>query len=74
MIKNDETSNKKLLKSKNPIFLTTNARKGFTWLRQMFTKIPILSHFDPEYYIRVEINTSDYAIRGILSQLTSDFG
>ena len=59
--------NKKLLKSKNPAFLTANARQAFTQLRQAFTKAPILSYFNPERYIRIETNASSYAIGGVLS-------
>ena len=70
----NKTLNKKLLKSKNPAFLTANARQTFTQLREAFTKTPILSHFDPERYIRVKTDVSGYAISGVLSQLTSNSG
>ena len=53
-------------------FLTPRARLAFTKLRQAFVKASILYHFDPERYIRVEINISGYAISGVFSQLTSD--
>ena len=53
-------------------FLTSTAKKNFPKLRQAFIKAPILHHFDPEQYIRIETNASGYAIGGILSQLTSD--
>ena len=52
-------------------YLTLNARQAFTQLRQVFTKAPILRHFDPECYIRIETNASNYAIGGVLSQLTN---
>ena len=71
---NDEASNKKSSKSKNPVFLTADARQTFTQLRQAFTKAPILSHFDPERHIWIEIDASGYAIGGVLSQLTFDSG
>ncbi len=51
-------------------FLTADARKAFTKLRQAFVEAPILNHFDPERHIRIETDTSGYAIDGILSQLT----
>ena len=70
----DETSNKKSSKSKNPAFLTADARQAFTRLRQAFTEAPILSHFDPERHIRIETDASGYAIGGVLSQLTSASG
>ena len=70
----DEASNKKSAKSKNPAFLTANAMQAFTQLRQAFTEALILSHFDPERHIWIETDTSGYAIGGVLSQLTSDSG
>ncbi len=62
----------KNLSSQSRSFLTPEARKTFTKLRQAFVETLILNHFDPEHHIRIEIDTSDYAIGGILSQLTSD--
>ena len=56
-----------------PIFLTPNARKVFNQLRQVFTKAPILQHFDPECHIRIETNVSGYAIGRVFSQLTFDY-
>ena len=53
-------------------FLTPGAKLGFTELRQAFLKAPILHHFDPERHIRIETDTSGYAIIEVLSQLTSD--
>ena len=74
MMVNDETLNKKLSKSKNPTFLTANARQAFTQLRQAFTKAPIFSYFDPKRYIRMKTNASGYAIGSVPSQLTFDSG
>ena len=51
IMKDNEDLNKKLSKSKNPAFLTADAKQAFTQLRQAFTKAPILSHFDPECHI-----------------------
>ena len=56
-----------------PTFLTLNAKKAFNQLRQAFTKFLILCHFDPKCYIRIETDTSGYAIGGVLSQLTFDY-
>ena len=75
--KGQKTSkSKKSSKSKKTVgssnFLTFKARLAFTELRQTFVKAPILHHFDPERHIRVETDTSGYAIGGVLSQLTSD--
>ena len=53
-------------------FLTLGAKLAFTKLRQAFLKAPIFYHFNPEYHIRIETNVSDYAIGGVLCQLTSD--
>ena len=55
-----------------PIFFTPGVRKIFNHLRQAFTESLILRHFDLEWHIRIETNTSSYAIGGVLSQLTSD--
>ncbi len=41
-------------------------------MRQAFLEAPILNHFDPERHIRIETDALDYAIGGILSQLTLD--
>ena len=48
-------------------FFTFGARQAFTKLRQVFVRAPIFYHFDPERYIRVEIDVSGYAISEILS-------
>ena len=66
---------KNLSKSKKAVrsdFLTPGARLAFTKLRQVFVKALILHHFNPERYIRIEMDTSGYAIGGVLSQLTLD--
>ena len=54
-----------------PSFLTPKTRAAFNRLRLTFTKAPILQHFDPEYYIWIEIDASDYAISAVLSPLAS---
>ena len=55
-------------------YLTLDTKKAFDQLRQAFTEAPILQHFDPEQYIRVETDASGHAIGGVLSQLTNDLG
>ena len=60
--------------AEEPSFLTPDARRAFTQLRQVFTKAPILRHFDSERYIRIETDASGYAIGGVLSQITSETG
>ena len=55
-------------------YLTLDAKRAFDQLREAFTEAPILQHFDPEWYIRVETDASGYAIGGVLSQLIDDLG
>ena len=54
--------------------MTPEAKLAFSRLRQAFTKAPILHHFDPERYIRIETDASGYTIGGILSQLIPESG
>ncbi len=54
------------------MFLTSEAKKAFTKLRQAFIETPILNYFDLERHIQIETDASGYAISEILSQLTSD--
>ena len=77
------TKSKILVKSKNHDFLksrteevrmgfiTSEARLAFTQLRQAFIKAPIFYHLNPESYIWIETDVSNYAINSILSQLSS---
>ena len=58
----------------NSNFLIPEAKLAFLQLRQAFTKASILYHFDPERYIRIETDVCDYAIGGILSQITPESG
>ena len=68
----DKTVRRSLLKNLNraTVYLTPDARRAFTQLKQAFTKASILRHFDQEYHIRIETDASGYAIGGVLSQLT----
>ena len=78
------TKSKFLIKSKNHDFpksrteevgmgfLTPKARLAFTQLRQAFVKAPVLHHFNLKSHIRIETDTSSYAIGGVLSQLFSE--
>ena len=54
-------------------FLTLEAKLAFLRLRQAFTEVHILHHFDPECYIWIKIDSSDYAIDSILSELILEF-
>ena len=47
-------------------FLTSNARRAFTQLRQTFTKAPILQHFDSKRHIWIETDVSGCAIGDVL--------
>ena len=58
----------------NSSFLTPEAKLAFSQLRQTFIEAPILHHFNPERYIRIETDASDNAISGILSQLIPETG
>ena len=51
------------------IFLTSNAKKIFNYLRQVFIKSLILWYFDPKSHIQIKINASSYAIAWVLTQL-----
>ena len=64
-----ETSRVKNL-GQSGTFLTTNAKRAFTKLRQAFVEALILNHFDLERHIRIEMDTLGYAIGGIFNQLT----
>ncbi len=48
-------------------FLTTDARRAFTKLKQAFVEAPIINYFDPECHICIEMDTSGYTIGGILN-------
>ena len=63
--KSDKSNN-----SEKPKFLTSEAKQAFNRLKQAFTKVPILQHFDLKSHIRIETNASSYAIERVLSQLT----
>ena len=54
------------------MFLTANARKVFTKLKQVFIEALTLNCFDLEPHIQNETDALGYAIGGIFSQLTSD--
>ena len=48
-------------------YLTPDAKRAFDQLRQAFTEVLILQHFDSERYIRVETDALGHAIGGVLS-------
>lgn len=51
---------------------TESALHAFCTLCAAFTTVSLLRHFDPERKIRIETDTSIYAMSGILSQLFKD--
>ncbi len=53
-------------------FLTSGAKETFIYLQKAFIEAPILRHFDPKHYIRIETDVSGYAISGVLNQMTSN--
>lgn len=53
-------------------FLTSGTKLAFIKLRQVFIKALIFLYFDLKCHICIKINTSGYAIGGVLSYLTSD--
>ncbi len=67
-----EASRAKNFCSQSGSFFIPEARKDFIALRQAFVEALILNHFNPKRHIQIEINTSSYAIGGILRQLTSN--
>ena len=53
-------------------FLTPRAKKAFIHLQKAFTKALILRHFNPKRHIRIETDTSGYAMSRALNQMISD--
>lgn len=53
-------------------FLTPRATLAFTKLRQVIIEILIVHSFDLQGHIQVKINTPGYAIREVVSLLTSN--
>ena len=51
------------------IFLISNTKKAFNYLRQTFIKALILQYFNFKSFFQIEINVSVYIINRVLSQL-----
>ena len=51
------------------IFFTTDARRVFTKLRQVFMEALILNYFDLKRHIQIEMDFLGYAISEIFNQL-----
>ena len=65
MVKRSLFTSKNL--NKTTSYLMPDTKQAFIQLRQVFTKTPILQHFDPECHIWIETDESSYAIGGVLS-------
>ena len=59
--------------TREPNFLTFNAKKTFNHLQLAFIKAPIFQYFDFESHIWIKNDASCYAISGVFSQLNLDF-
>ena len=55
------------------IFLILGIKEAFKQLKQAFTKVPILRHFDLECHIQIKTDAFGCVIGEDLSQLTSDY-
>ena len=66
----NSSKSKKTVESSD--FLTLGAKLAFIKLNPAFFKALILHHLNPEYYIRIKMDISGYAIGGVLNQQTSD--
>lgn len=58
--------------NKRTSYSNPDTKKAFTQLRQIFTKAPILEHFDPKKHIGIETDTSSYVINWVIKELTPD--
>lgn len=72
-----ETSKAKNLEAKDlciasELFWISEAKAALTKLWQAFIEALISNHFNPEHYIQIKTNASDYAIGQILNQLNLD--
>ena len=55
-------------KKAGPYIMTDEVRKAFKRLKNAFSSVPVLQHFDPSKPICIETDASGFAIAGILSQ------
>ena len=55
-------------KKKGLFVMTDEVKKAFEDLKEAFTKAPVTQHHDPDKPLRLETDSSGYAIAGILSQ------
>lgn len=66
----DNNNNKTVRKNGGTSYLTPKAKIAFAKWKKAFIKALILYHFQPNWYIWIEIDVSGYAIGGVISQLT----
>ena len=64
----------RLTRKDTPFSWGPDQTKAFGALKHAFTTAPILAHFNPDNPIVVETDASDYAIAGIISQISPDDG
>jgi hypothetical protein len=64
----------RLLRKDTPFSWDAPQHQAFVALKSMFSKAPILIHFDPSNPIVLETDASDYAIAAILSQISPSDG
>ncbi|MBW0588130.1 hypothetical protein O181_127845 [Austropuccinia psidii MF-1] len=60
-----------LLKKDSPIIFNEEALSQFQLLKEEFTTVPILSHFNTSLPTIVEADASDYALGAVLSRLAT---
>ena len=61
-----------LIKKDKTFAQTENEETAFKKLKRRFLETPILAIFDPEEYIILKTDTSDYAIGACINQLGKD--
>ena len=58
-------------KKAGPYIMTDEVRKVFKRLKNTFSSMSVLQHFDSSKPIRIETDASGFAIMSILSQLSN---
>ena len=67
-LKNKKFGNQTLIRAiKKFIFLISNIKKFFKYLKQVFIKALILKHFDLKSYIQIETNILGYAMNRLFN-------